>query len=538
VAIDGRPVDTVELPLLDEKRAAAFLEEQLRFDRYVFLGRNLPRAEWKRPRRVANEIGSSQLRIRYFDAAMKPVKAADRPGRYGAVVEATAADGYVVKRYQTLYCAAPDDGNWRLPMDAVPPTNMCYGIDQAVWRAHRAAWHELCGLLTLGQVVRDRRAAVFLSGMNEIAGVGRGPGVEDDPWNRERQWWVTLKRRLVGASTGPPAKPGQASPAARELVEGDPAAAGYGEKERRAIRDVCREWAAAAGEPLATLVAHRGTIVFHEAFGTTARRMPMTPETPTHMASVTKLLTGVLMMIFVDRDLLALDDPVKTVLPDFDRRVPRDITFRHLFTHTSGLGGKGPWGLDWNPALENMAGFYLPYAQVGARVRYSGLGFAIAGKAMEMAGGLAVPALFREQLLDPIGARRTTVEGTSSDCRSVCLDMARVGQLLLNGGAYGSTRFFSRETFERMLPVKLSDLGPGLEGETGIGVMWLGGNGLSDRTIGHEAASGAIFRVDLQKRLVIVSCRNEKGPRYEEFAARLIRACAAPVGLPKQAPGG
>jgi CubicO group peptidase (beta-lactamase class C family) len=115
--------------------------------------------------------------------------------------------------------------------------------------------------------------------------------------------------------------------------------------------------------------------------------------------------------------------------------------------------------------------------------------------------------------------------------------MARIGQLLLNGGTYGSTRFFSTVTFEKMLPVELAGLGPGLEGETGIGVAWLGGNGLSDRTIGHEAASGAIFRVDLGHGLVVVSCRNERGTRYEEFASRLLRACAAPVNRPGTSAG-
>ncbi|RIK75739.1 1,4-butanediol diacrylate esterase, partial [candidate division KSB1 bacterium] len=42
-------------------------------------------------------------------------------------------------------------------------------------------------------------------------------------------------------------------------------------------------------------------MIFHEAFGTLPDGSPMTVDTPTWMASITKLLTGVLLMQFVDQ---------------------------------------------------------------------------------------------------------------------------------------------------------------------------------------------------------------------------------------------
>ena len=87
----------------------------------------------------------------------------------------------------------------------------------------------------------------------------------------------------------------------------------------------------------------------------------VTRETQTWVASLTKLMTGTLMMLFVDQGLVGLDDPVKKFLPEFDREVATDLTIRHLFTHTNGFSARGTWGGDRNPSLENVIGQYLPY---------------------------------------------------------------------------------------------------------------------------------------------------------------------------------
>jgi len=52
---------------------------------------------------------------------------------------------------------------------------------------------------------------------------------------------------------------------------------------------------------------------------------------------------------------------------------------------------------------------------------------------------------------------------------------------------------------------------------------------LSEQSFGHEAASGAIFRIDPVHELIIVSARDRAGANYETHAKRLIAACAAPV---------
>ena len=69
---------------------------------------------------------------------------------------------------------------------------------------------------------------------------------------------------------------------------------------------------------------------------------PMTPETLFPVASVSKVYTATLAMQLVDEGLLDLDRPIREVLPDFrvaDDRAAKELTSRHLLTHTSGLDG-------------------------------------------------------------------------------------------------------------------------------------------------------------------------------------------------------
>jgi CubicO group peptidase (beta-lactamase class C family) len=55
---------------------------------------------------------------------------------------------------------------------------------------------------------------------------------------------------------------------------------------------------------------------------------------------------------------------------------------------------------------------------------------------------------------------------------------------------------------------------------------------LSDSTFGHEAASGAVFRVDPVNELVVIVGRNAVGPdesQYKRSVARLLHAVVAPL---------
>ena len=122
------------------------------------------------------------------------------------------------------------------------------------------------------------------------------------------------------------------------------------------------------------------------------------------------------------------------------------------------------------------------------------------------------------------------------------MDMAKLGQLLLNKGAYGKQRFFKETTFELMLPVtQTRTLGQGTRRVVGVGLMF-SGEPYSQKTIGHGAASSATFRVDPVNDLLVVTCRNNAGNNYEkynpQFENLVIDCLANPAPPASRVPNG
>jgi CubicO group peptidase (beta-lactamase class C family) len=108
---------------------------------------------------------------------------------------------------------------------------------------------------------------------------------------------------------------------------------------------------------VAVAVVNKDGLLYNEAFGqsSTLTKRAMTKDTIFNMASMTKPVTSVAIMILVDEGKLKLDDEVAKYLPKWKdplviskfneadgsfetRPAKRAITIRHLLTHTSGIG--------------------------------------------------------------------------------------------------------------------------------------------------------------------------------------------------------
>jgi CubicO group peptidase (beta-lactamase class C family) len=101
------------------------------------------------------------------------------------------------------------------------------------------------------------------------------------------------------------------------------------------------------------------------------------------------------------------------------------------------------------------------------------------------------------------------------------LDLAKLGQMLLNKGTYNGYKIFSQQVFEEMLPKKLAVS----DRSWGIGTSPMEGNGLSETAFGHGAASGTVFIIDPINDLIIISARNKPGKSHNEFENTLIELC-------------
>lgn len=523
IQVAGKNVDTLRWDQINRRRLRAFLEEQLECDRYVFPPGEFPEVRWKRPAMVDNEMGRFALKVAHYDKNMQPVSRAEKTGRYAAVVEGVLPSGFTIRRFLTLYCAPVefDDYSENVPIKFNPLKD--YGISEAKWQLYEQSENRFA-FGTMKMIPRhDADAAVFLAGLSEIDSVGR---LTDTPRLRDRQWWTTFKQTIYGKGAAPLSLPKKENETSLLLDENPAATSPFTPKHIAQIREICSAWANETDVPHVTAIVHKGRLILHEVFNTKTRASQLSVNSPLWMASITKPLTGVLMMEFVDQGLIELDAPIEKYLPELSSSVRSKLTVRHLFTHTAGLDGwAGEWASDWNPALENQVAQVLPFIKVGEKFSYHRAGYAIAGKVMERITGRAVPYLFQDYLFAPMGMKSAYADNTYGGLYCTAMDLARLGQMLLNRGTYNGYRFFSEESYRQLLPTKLH----GIERQWGIGTSPMGGHGLSGEAFGHAAASGALFRVDPQNDLIIISARNKVSRTQEEFEKRLIEACTAPL---------
>ena len=140
------------------------------------------------------------------------------------------------------------------------------------------------------------------------------------------------------------------------------------------LQKICEDWVKDNGSPFDMVLAQNGKILFHDSFGSDDYGV-FTINTPTEIASITKLFTGVLFAQFVDQNIIGIDDPVGKYLPDFPIEGPKAVTMRHCFTHTSGFDGHGKFGGVHNPWLENTLFHTVKSELVGKIYNYNGMGF-------------------------------------------------------------------------------------------------------------------------------------------------------------------
>ncbi|MDM7923300.1 MAG: serine hydrolase domain-containing protein [Pyrinomonadaceae bacterium] len=188
------------------------------------------------------------------------------------------------------------------------------------------------------------------------------------------------------------------------------------------------------------IVARRGKIVYTHVFGDRDReaRSPMREDTIFRIASQSKLITSVGIMILQEEGRLLIADPVGNYLPEFKTttvavpkegggydvvKAKRQITIRDLLTHTAGISyGTGPAKDKWEAA--GITGFYtadldepiadtvkkiaaLPMdAHPGEKYVY-GYAHEILGALIEKVSGQDMQEFFRTRIYEPLGMNDT-----------------------------------------------------------------------------------------------------------------------------------
>jgi CubicO group peptidase (beta-lactamase class C family) len=296
------------------------------------------------------------------------------------------------------------------------------------------------------------------------------------------------------------------------------------------------------GPPGVNLAVYRhGEVIWEGAFGYAdlSTKAPMTPQTVFHSGSIGKTFTATAVMQLVEQGVIGLDDPINKYLKQFKITNPlgdREITFRDLLTHRSGLTSNAagsefalPEPLETHikngyarKMFESYDEKYLPLwtTKVGQTFQYSNFGLATLGYLVEVTNpeGLTFSQYVQKHIMDPLDMKSSmyppvqdfahvrpeifarfstgyadfgpisiptptvyfadypagTVVGTPGD-------LIRLAAAYLNKGSFHGYRLLKPETVQLMLSQQI-DFGGG----NALGLIWqLRNVGKPGSTFGH-----------------------------------------------------
>jgi len=246
-------------------------------------------------------------------------------------------------------------------------------------------------------------------------------------------------------------------------------------------------------------------------------RTPATPNTVYLIGSTFKAMSTVALLQQMEQGKFKLDDPVDKYLGDLkiqgeDPQHP--ITFRHIFTHTSGLpgdfGGFPVWGDTVPPPLEDYLRKSLKVTRPPlARVEYSNMAFTLVAYLVQKISGVPYKQYMQEHIFTPLemtttafeptpemgerlsvpyvvdektGAQTATVRVKASVWPAgivygTVLNQANWLITNLNGGKFKDKQIISQQTLDQMFTRQYDQFKGGIEGiwgnETaGFGLTW------------------------------------------------------------------
>jgi CubicO group peptidase (beta-lactamase class C family) len=161
-------------------------------------------------------------------------------------------------------------------------------------------------------------------------------------------------------------------------------------------------------------VLRRGEIVLLKSYGlaNVEHQVPVKPETIFQSGSIGKQFTAAAIMILVQDGKISLDDKISKYVPD----VPpawKEITVRHLLTHTSGMGDY-PADIDLrrdyteDEFLESFKKVPLDFVP-GSKWNYSNVGYVTLGILIRKVTGKYYGDFLQERVFRPLDMRTARI---------------------------------------------------------------------------------------------------------------------------------
>lgn len=261
-----------------------------------------------------------------------------------------------------------------------------------------------------------------------------------------------------------------------------PESAGFSSERLKQLNREMYSWVEKGWIPgSVALIVHNGKIAYFNAVGydDIAAKKMIRKDAIFRIASQTKAITSVAIMILHEEGKLLLDDPVSKYIPAFNKQqvldkflvddtsytsvaAKKEITIRELLTHTSGLGyaqigsreanaiyaksnltaGIGVKNDNLLDAMNRLAKLPLMH-QPGEKWTY-GLNSDLLGCLVEVISGKSLSAFFKEKIFEPLGMSDTyfTVPAAKA-ARLVNLykqdstgQLVKAGDKMLNGPVF------------------------------------------------------------------------------------------------------
>ena len=323
------------------------------------------------------------------------------------------------------------------------------------------------------------------------------------------------------------------------LTDGAPESVGMSGERLARIDAMCKSAIADGNLPgIVALVSRKGKIVLHKAYGMADNQSDrqLKKDDIFRIASQSKAITSTAVMMLWEEGKFKLDDPVSKYIPEFKApqvlegfkysdtsysTIPanKEITIRHLLTHTSGIGYGVIDGDERFKMIYKKAGITdlfttknisieesvkklakLPlHHHPGEEFTYSE-GLDVLGYFIEVVSGMPFDEFLRKRLFDPLGMddtwfylpdekanRLVSVQKKSDDdewvkypvtfydpdypikgakrffsggagLSSTAKDYATFLQMYINNGELNGTRILSRTTIQSMMANQIGDL--------------------------------------------------------------------------------
>lgn len=417
-----------------------------------------------------------------------------------------------------------------------------------------------------------------------------GDGPPDLPRRNAQAWRSSLTRRPLPPLT-----------AVLALLVLIPAPAWTQPGKNASVRDRIQAFVDQGEIPGAVVVVGRkNAILAQEAIGRLrpGQDDPMPQNALFRIASMTKPITALGIMMLVEEGKLSVEDPVEKFLPEFRgqmlvaqrstdtltlKKPFRPIRVRDLLTHTSGMGSYPP-GLSnlYMTRRHTLAEAVLALSQrplefePGSRWSYCSAGFDTLGRLIEVLSGQRYEDFMKKRIFDPLEMKDTTFYPTPEQQRrvpplyhrllrkavefptgaagpatrfpipagglySTGADLARLYQMLLNRGSLGRSRLLSPESVSVMTRVQIGDLEAGFTPGMGYGFGWgvvRRPQGvtrmLSPGAFGHGGAFGTQGWIDPQQDLFVILLIQRLGLQNPDASPMREAVQEAAVGLVKR----